>query len=336
VKLANIGDMAQAMTLRRDTVAVKNDLNRLTQELNSGQKADLQSAFSGRFAPLAGLDRSLQLNAGYLTSNAAATRIADGQQTALASLQDTLMAAGPEFLKVASGGEATQLAVTTANAGRQFEQIVGALNSRIGQQSLFAGEATDGPALAPARDILAALDAALVGAVGPGAVDAAARAWFDTPGGGFETVAYVGSARARAGLDIAEGERETLAISALEPGLRDALRGLAVTALMDRGLLAGDTPGQKELMSRMGETLVGATDKVTALRAGLGFSQERIDTARARSEAEATGLRQARAALVEADPYETAMLLQQVQAQLETIYTVTARVSGLSLAAFLR
>lgn len=336
MKLANLGDMAQASRLRRDTVDVKTDLNRLTQEMNSGLKADLSSALRGQFTPLAGLESGISLNETYLASNGAAALFAEGQQTALDSLQSTVLSAGPEFLKTASTGEDTQLNVTFGNAKRQLEQVISALNGRIGSQSLFAGAATDGPALSSADDILASLDAALAGLTSPSSVIAAAEAWFDTPGGGFETVAYTGSAAPRSGMDIAEGQREALTTTALDPAIRNTLRGFAVAALMDQGLLSGDMTAQRAVLQDMGETLIGATDQVTTLRADIGFAQERIETARVRSEAEVSGLRLARATLIEADPYETAMRLNQVQAQLETIYTVTARVSSLSLASVLR
>ncbi|TDL89226.1 flagellin [Meridianimarinicoccus aquatilis] len=336
MKLANLGDMAQATRLRRDTVDVKTNLNRLTQEMNSGLKADLSASLKGQFSPLVGLERGLVLNETYLASNRAAARFAEGQQTALDNLQSIVLSAGPEFLKIASTGEDTQLGVTFGNSKRQLDQVISALNGRVGPQSLFAGAATDGPALSSSEDILSGLKVALVGLTSPSDVEAAAKAWFDTPGGGFETIGYTGSTLPRSGMDIAEGQRETLAVTALDPAIRDTLRGFAVAALMDQGLLSGDSIAQRAVLQEMGETLVGATDQITALRADIGFVQERIETARVRSEAEVTGLRLARAALIEADPYQTAMQLTQVQAQLETIYTVTARVSGLSLASVLR
>ncbi len=43
----------------------------------------------------------------------------------------------------------------------------------------------------------------------------------------------------------------------------------------------------------------------------------------------------ARTELIGADPYDTATEMEAVQGQLETLYTVTARLSRLSLADFL-
>lgn len=79
---------------------------------------------------------------------------------------------------------------------------------------------------------------------------------------------------------------------------------------------------------------MNTNDDLTGLRAGIGFAEERIETARVRGEAEATGLEAALGALINADPYETALRLQEAETRV-AIY-VTARVSSLSLVAVLR
>ena len=336
MKLSTMGDMAQATLLRRETGRVRNEMNRLTAELGSGRKSDLQGALRGKFAPVAGLERSLALGSAFQISGASVGRLAEGQQIALERVQATLTSAGPEFLKVASMGEETQLDVTLSNARRQLEGVISALNTTTESQSLFSGAATDRPALAPPADILAALETAVAGALTPTDLIDAVNIWFDTPGGGFDTVAYTGSTTARDPVAIAEGESEALTFMANDPAIRETIKGLAVAAVMDRGILGGDMVAQKAVLQSMGSVLLGATDQLTAARADIGFAQARIDAVQTRGAAEAAGFEQALSALRDADPYETASRLQQVQAQLETLYTVTARISRLSLTSFMR
>ena len=54
-----------------------------------------------------------------------------------------------------------------------------------------------------------------------------------------------------------------------------------------------------------------------------------------RNAAEASALQIARNGLVAADPYDTATAIQAVQTQIETLYTLTARLSRLSLTDYL-
>lgn len=336
MKIANVGDLVQSTMLRRDTARVKGDLNRLTSEMTSGRIASLNSALRGQFGPLAGISRSLALVDAALSSNATAARVAEGQQLALEAVQDAASTSGPEFLEAASSGNELQFSVLARTATDHFQQVLGAMNTQIEGKAVFAGAAFDGPALANAERILTDLEAALSGTIGPADAIATVRAWFDDPGGGFESVAYLGATEPMSEIVIAPGETARLDITAADPALRDTLRGLALGALLDRGLFDGDASAQKDVMQHAGETLISAADAVTTRRAGLGFIEERIDAARIRTEAETTGLTIARAALIEADPYETALRLQEVQVQLETIYALTARLSNLSLAMVLR
>lgn len=336
MKITNTGDLVQATMLRRDTARIKDDLNRLTGEMASGKVASLNNALRGQFGPLAGITRDLALNDITLTSNATVGRIAAGQQLALEMMQDVALEAGPGFLDGVEKGNSIQVAVLARNATGQFEQTIAALNTRIENKSVFAGAAIDGPALADAETILSELEIAIDGAASPADVLSIALDWFDSPGGGFEHVAYQGASVPMSDNLIAPGETARLDITAADPAFRSTLRGLALGALLGRGLFDGDQTAQKQVMKQAGEALISAADTMTVLRAGLGFTEQRIETARLRTESETTGLKLARAALVESDPYDTAVKLKEVQVQLETIYTLTARLSNLSLALVLR
>lgn len=333
---ANVGDLAQALLLRRQTATAGADLNRLTEEAASGRAADLQTHLGGNFAPLAGLERALAQHAAYSASNDAAGQFAAAQQTALEAAQASVGDAATRFLNVASTGETTQLSVTFADAAAALEQVVGNLNADHAGRALFAGAAVQGNALADAGQVLAALGAALAGQTTSAGALAAADAFFDTPGGGFDTLVYAGSTTPLAPFDIAEGQTLRLDTTAQHQAIRDSLKGLAVVALMGQGLLQGSTGEQQALLEGAGARLVNTNDDLTGLRAGIGFAEERIEAARVRGEAEATGLETARAALIGADPYETALKLKEAETRIETLYTITARLSSLSLVAALR
>lgn len=336
MKLGSIGDLVRSTQLQRDTIRVKGELNRLTKEVTSGQVASLNVALQGQFGPLAGLSRDLALNEATLRANGSAARFATAQQTALGMVQEVLATVGPNLLDAAWSGNDVQRKVTTGAAAEQLEQVITALNVRTENKAVFAGAALDGPALADAETMLTDLELNLTGVTDPAEAVARIAAWFDLPGGGFEIIGYRGAPSPMSEVAIGSGETARLDVTAADPSLRNTLRGLATASLMDRGLFEGDRAAQDVLLRDAGEALADAVDAVTVRRAGLGFLEARIETVRVRTEAESTGLEQARAALLETDPYETALRLQEVQVQLETIYAVTARVANLSLARVLR
>jgi flagellar hook-associated protein 3 FlgL len=82
------------------------------------------------------------------------------------------------------------------------------------------------------------------------------------------------------------------------------------------------------------ELLQGQSGAVT-LQSRVGFAQARIDTIATRNAAEVTSLQMARNALLEVDPFEAATKLEEAQFQLQSLYSVTVRMSQLSLVNYL-
>ena len=91
----------------------------------------------------------------------------------------------------------------------------------------------------------------------------------------------------------------------------------------------------EELAGLAGAGLLSGQNQLTGIRANLGFAESRIDQSIARIEAGVASLSIARRDLVSVDPFETATELENVQFQLESIYTLTARTSRLTLLNFL-
>ena len=82
--------------------------------------------------------------------------------------------------------------------------------------------------------------------------------------------------------------------------------------------------------------LFEASTGVITVRGEVGVLENRLETARTRNSVETDTLAMARAEMVGADPFETATRLQMVQTQLDTFYTLTARLSQLNLTGYLR
>ena len=113
------------------------------------------------------------------------------------------------------------------------------------------------------------------------------------------------------------------------------LRLVAVTALANDPSLGLNTTEKAELYAMSGEQMLAAQDGIILLRANVGSAEARIESISARNAAEITSLRFAKSALLEVDPFETATQLEEVQFQLQSLYSVTVRMSQLSLLNFL-
>ena len=335
MSFTTIGDLSQSFQLRRDNARIKEDLQRLTGELSTGRTADLRGAVSADLRPLGSFERSITLLASFRTANREAALFSEVVQTALADVQAGAETLSATALLARTSAVPAQIDAVGREAVQQFESAVAWLNQQAAGRSLFAGLATDGPALRPAAEILDAIELVVAGATTAADVGTALDAWFG-PGGGFETFAYTGSPDPLRALRVSPGESVDLSVTALAPAVRETLRGIAMAALLDRGVPGGDVAERAALAGAAGEALIAGRDRLVALRGTVGDAEAAIERARVRNESEGAAAERARAAIVQVDPFEAATELQALQGQLETLYAITARLSGLSLTNFLR
>jgi flagellar hook-associated protein 3 FlgL len=163
-------------------------------------------------------------------------------------------------------------------------------------------------------------------------------AWFDAPsgGGGFLDTVYGGSASPAGPFAVGDGAAVAFGVTAADPGIRDTLEALSMAALVDGGAFAGQTAARSQITRLSGEALLSAEGRLTELRAGVGQVEAALASAAARIAAEDTATALARASILAADPYATATALTDAESRLETLYTLTARLSRLSFAEYLR
>jgi len=330
--LNSLGDLAQSFVLQRQNTVLKVEIQRLMDESISGRAADTAAHLSGDIQPLVGIDASLARLAGFRSATRDAGLFAGAMQTVLTTVGDMASDLSTQLLGASNTASTVRLNTVAGDARQKFETSVAMLNTRLGDRSLFAGQATSGAALTDGATMLAAIEAATAGATTPADIAAAVTAWFAAPTG--YAAAYQGGA-ALVDLQLAPGERARLDITAREPALRDTLRGLAMATFIGSGALAGRPLAQAELAGLAGQSLLQSGAAQTGLSARLGTVEAQIEDASVRNAAERSSLEIARTAMVAVDPYETAARLEATQTQLEMLYALTARMTRLSLVDYL-
>jgi flagellar hook-associated protein 3 FlgL len=332
----SIGDMAQNFLLKRQNIALKQDIQRLGTELSTGRVADTARATRGDLVPMAAIESALARAQGFRAATAEAALFTRGAQETLAVVDNLATGFASSLRLAATSGAPVLVASAASDALQRFEGLIAALNTRIGDRTLFAGDQPGLPALAPPAVILDALGAAVTaaGATTAPEVEAAVAAWFADPAG-YAATAYLGGAPLAA-LPVTPEDSARFDVTALDPAIRATVEALALGALLTRPAAPALAAERADLALRAADRLATtATDR--ALLAGrVGTVEERIDRAASRNQAETAALELARAAIVEADPYESATRLEAAQGRLEALYAVTARLARLSLVDFLR
>lgn len=333
----SMGDMVQIYQMRQHNTMLKTTRARLNEEVVTGVKADLGAAVSGDFTALSGIDRSLSLLDSYDLVTDEATVAAGAMQDVFTVLQDTSLRIGSAMISAATTKHKTLVDTTNSDAAVKFDTIIAALNTNVSGRYLFAGLDTDTRPLASADEILNALQTTVAGATRASEAIKRIDAWFDAPSGsgGFLDIGYLSQSTGGPTYRIAEGETTTLPGTAANTNLRDLIKGFAMAALVNDGLFDGDLDAQAEVVSSAGERIMAGDHAVTTLAARTGVVEARIAHTATRNDTERAALDLARNQLIKTDPYETATALKAVGNQIETLYTLTSRLSQLSLVDYL-
>lgn len=334
MKSTSLGDLAQSFALQRRSVALRQDLNRLSNELSSGKVSDVRQVLAGNHNYLTSLERSLEVLDGYSVANTEAAYLTATMQESLARVQSTGGELGVDLLLASGGSVGVDSGNPSENARARLDSIISSLNDDVAGRSLFAGTATNNAPLPDAETLIGLVRAVVAGQPTPEDAMTAAANWFADPAG-FDAVAYSGSNTALAPFSLSDTERVSLDIRANDDAIKDLLLNVTVAALGDDAALGFDVKEQAELFGLAGIGLQSNQDQLTSLRTSIGFVEERIELISARNEAEETSMTVARNSLLAADPFETATVLESVQFHLESLYSVTVRSSQLRLVNFL-
>ncbi|MEL6639896.1 MAG: flagellin [Pseudomonadota bacterium] len=329
-----IGDGARYLSLSLANTKLKNELNRLSAQLSDGEISDKAKALKGDTSRFSAIDHSLKTLDASIVRNNETSLMLGVMQRSLDGVNEQRGELAETLTKITRDSSSVQVDESARNAVERFATMVSMLNTDLAGKRLFSGTAVDKTALASANDMLADILAALGGATDFAKIEATVNAWFDDPGGGFETVGYLGEDGAFLARRLDENRIASIPARADTPEIRATLKGAALAALADQipGLAQAT---RTDLLFQGGLQLHSAASSIVDVQARIGFLEGEVERVITAQTAEVSALSQARNDLVNDDPFETASALQALQVQLETHYQMTARLSRLSLAEYI-
>lgn len=333
----SLGDLATNTLLRNHNARLKADMDRLIQEVGSGQVAIRDTSLGGSYRAISGIERSLERLDAYDLAATEAEGFVDSIQSTLQALQESTGALSITLLTASEAGTTAHSKAVATSARQDFEAAVDRLNGAYAGRSLFGGQATDRPPLAASDDILAALETEIASSGATSAQDIATviSGWFAV-GGAFDTQGYLGSSQTLAPMSVNSGRSISLTLTAQDQEFRDTLAGIAMAVMMDSPVISGSSEQQNELASMAGNKLINANQDLIVTRAAIGTQQEAIENAKVEARSERSAMDMALSKIVSSDPYDGAARLKEVQTQIEILYTLTVRTSNLSLMNYLR
>ncbi len=329
------GDMARHSALRRVSVSLNTEVTALAGELASGKVRDKTRHLRGDLTKLAAVNRAAELALVRKQSAESASLVVGVQQEVVTDLSRKAKDRWSDLTLIDQTQAAGGMAALIEVMNEDFHDLVGRLNTSVAGRSLFAGVSGDGLAVASAETLLDAMLSDLPPDADAQAFVAHVKQWF-APGGGFDTAGYLGGPAASAPLDLGQGITFRQDVTAQDAAFRTTLAAFAIGAALSRPAYPVDPESQGEVLEHAAQSLARSEAELNRLSTRIGVNEARLAEAATRAVAEHASMSIVRDTMIEADPYETASRLERALGQLDMVYTLTARLSRLSLVEYLR
>lgn len=334
----SIGDQARAFALQIASNRLKTTLATLTQEVASGQVADLGQRLDGNTRALGEIESRIGLVGQFQQNGSEAAIRLTAVQNIFQGTRATTSALGVALASDPFSSGGLSIGVRGVEVANAFDAVVRQFNSTNSNRFVLSGDASDQQPLASAAQMLDDLDAVTAGMTTAQDVATAVAAWFDAPegGGGYLDRAYFGSQGPAQRIAVGDGVGVTMDTTGASAAVRDLLKGLATAAMADRGAMVGNPAEQRSLLVQGGQRMVTADTALLGEMGRVGLAQQVVERAAVTNGASLSTLERARGDIRSADPFQTAAALTEVESQLESLYAVTARLSKLKLVDYLR
>ncbi len=336
MQLTNYPDLLGYSRQTRATAQLRERLQTTATEAVTGLKSDLTKATNGEVgrAHLLGkalndVDQGLQINTLSKTRVTLMTNALSGADTAINGL-------GPRgSVAVAIGNDITLKALSNEASGT-LESVMSALSTSQGPRNLFSGSKTDAPTYADPKILLEDVKDILSNASSVDDANTKLDRYFNDPDGTFETKIYTGSQNNAAPLQIGNNKSVNLDLKGNNQDIKDTLRGLAVMANAFEFTGTGREDDFDAMYSAGAASVSSGTTGLTNQQAKLGLLSATLNQAESRFNVERTSLTNAYTEMFGRDQFEATTELKTLQVQLEASYTLTARLSDLTLTNYLR
>ncbi len=328
-------DFLSSIRLMSQQTLIKSRLSLAGREMTTGEKGRDTISGSQNLSRIFDVERKLRILGADVDALKVAAGKADLVQLGLSRIGDGLSSFSS---KVISGAPNTGAAILTASraAKEELSAAMSALNSKYGRHAVFSGAAIDRNAVASADVLLADISAIIAGAGSAAAAISQIDTYFFDPAGGYATSIYLGSQSSAPASVLSDGQRYETPVRADSEEIRQSLRALAL------GFAAGVTSGtmgldeKKLLLEEAGIAAIRAGDAMVDVRGAIGSSEESINRRMVATQSQQIATELERSNLRGVDPYEAAVRVEALQLQLQSVYTLTARLADLSLTKYMR
>ncbi|MEX6504985.1 flagellar hook-associated family protein [Jiella sp. M17.18] len=322
---------------------IQDELTSLQKEVTTGRLDDVGLSLGGRTSQTVSLRSQQTIVDKQRDANSVLTQRFDIMQTSLQSIADT----GNTLLSslIANGTSDTGTAATEQQAMSSLQQMVGALNTSSGTRFLFSGAASDQQTLKFSDFVGSGAQSSVASALSnfmttngisdmsqmtDSQLDSFLNGDFANLFSGSNWTANWSNADDTPVYNkISDSETINTSYSANDEAFRNIAKAYVMMSSLNS---SGMSDSARQLLSnRATQSLSQGLSQMTTLQAQIGGSQQRLDATDAQLKSRSNVLTLSISSMEEVDPYEASTRVTNLTNLLEASYSLTARISKLSI-----
>jgi flagellar hook-associated protein 3 FlgL len=312
--------------LNETVTRLRERIDTTSEEAVTGQYKDLTAHLSGRIGQAMLSQKAIDDVANERTQLTLKASRLDIIQQSLTAVDDNIGQLGVRMKAALGSEDYTAREAVVRDAQAALASTFSTLNTRHGERYLFSGDATNTKPFADVDSFLD--DVRSMAASATDATDFATQmdAYFNTSGSGWQANIYSGTS----------DTSDPASVTGTDPAITKTVWGLAVLALAGSDETLSLLNGNSDALIQAADTLAEGQAALTNVRAERGIIQVQIESSKDALDLEETVLTQSFNQMTARDQYEAASELKQLETGLEAAYTLTARLSNLSLLNYMR
>lgn len=348
MKASFVSSSSMQTSLRLTISQTQTKLTQASLEATTGTYSDIGASLGSGASKSVDLTSAISQADAFKSSNSVVSLRMEASQAALSSIQDAGDTLVSNLTALQSGQDSTSVAVALQAATDTMSQLISTANGAVNGEYLFGGINVD---TQPLTDQSEAVTDTIVTALGNYATSLgksvneltgdemdsfitdtvepmfSESAWTD-PDSGWSTASSTNMTSR-----VSSSETITSSTNANSEGMRYlALSSIVVSALFSQDLGAD---AQSTVASKAITYAAQGTSSLVTQQSQLGLSQERLEKANDALDAQSSLLQGSLVDLQGVDTSEASTLVNTLQTQLETAYTLVSKLQSMSLVNYL-
>ncbi len=337
MKTTPISSLSISTAMQLTVSNAQTEITKLQKEAVTGTYADVGLELGTRTSTNLDYSRESNRLQANIDANAVAEQRMDASQLAMENMSASAQSLLNSVIALSGNTDASSLSVAQTTAKATLENFVSYTNTAVNGEYLFSGINTDVQTLSDTfiDDITADFNAAFSAQFpDPSTVTADEMQTFLTDyQDGLDWSSWTGASETTMSSRISSSETVSTSTTANSDGFKSLVLASVISSqLVNSGLNADAL----SVVNNTTTSLTGsAISGIDTQRAQIGLSQERVEKANTYMSSQKTIIDTQLTNLIGVDTYEASTRLTTLLNQVETSYTITSKIQGLSLVNYL-